>query len=95
MSGKGQQVDWEQLGKAEKNRDVLKHISYARQRKDSPLSKSVVDTLTGWDFDSMQVVKEGQPAPDFTLNSVDGVEYKLSQFKGHKPVVLVFIYGDT
>ena len=55
----------------------------------------MVDTLTSWDFDSMSLVKEGQAAPDFTLNSVEGVEYKLSQFKGDKPVVLVFVYGDT
>ena len=51
--------------------------------------------MTNGDFDSMKLVEEGQPAPDFTLNSVDGTEYKLSQFKGDKPVVLVFVYGDT
>ena len=95
MSGQGEQVDWKKLAKGEKNRDVIKHIRYAMQRKDSAVDQPVVDTLTNWDFDSMSLVKEGQAAPDFTLSSVDGVEYKLSQFKGNKPVVLVFVYGDT
>ena len=95
MSGQGKQVDWKKLAKGEQNRDVLKHIRYAIQREDSAVDQPVVDTLTSWDFDSMTLVKEGQTAPDFTLNSVEGVEYKLSQFKGDKPVVLVFVYGDT
>ena len=95
MSGQGAKVDWKKLAKGEKNRDVMKHISYALQRKDAPVDQPVVDTLTNWDFDSMKLVEEGQPAPDFTLNSVDGTEYKLSQFRGDKPVVLVFVYGDT
>ena len=95
MSGQGEKVEWKKLAKGEKNRDVIKHIRYAMQRKDSAVDQPVVDTLTNWDFDSMSLVKEGQAAPDFTLNSVDGVEYKLSQFKGNKPVVLVFVYGDT
>ena len=33
----------------------------------------------------------GQQAPDFTLKSHTGEEVSLSQFKGVKPVVLVFI----
>lgn len=95
MSGLGEQVDWKKLADGEKNRDVMKHIRYAIERKGSAVDQPVVDTLTSWDFDSMSLVKEGQAAPDFTLNSVEGVEYKLSQFKGDKPVVLVFVYGDT
>ena len=33
----------------------------------------------------------GQPAPDFTLRSHTGEEVTLSQFKGVKPVAIVFI----
>jgi peroxiredoxin len=36
-------------------------------------------------------VEIGQPAPDFTLKSHTGEEVTLSQFRGHKAVVLVFI----
>ena len=36
-------------------------------------------------------LKEGQAAPDFTLKSPDGKRtFKLSSFKGKKPVVLIF-----
>ena len=35
-------------------------------------------------------VEIGQPAPDFTLTSHTGAAVSLSQFRGVKPVVLVF-----
>ena len=39
------------------------------------------------------MVEEGQPAPDFTLESDDGEQVSLSQFRG-KPVVLYFYPRD-
>ncbi len=38
-------------------------------------------------------VKEGTPAPDFTLEDKTGVFRKLSGYRGHKNVVLVFYRG--
>lgn len=38
-------------------------------------------------------VKVGQPAPDFTLEDVDGKAMTLSDFRGKKSVVLVFYRG--
>jgi cytochrome oxidase Cu insertion factor (SCO1/SenC/PrrC family) len=38
-------------------------------------------------------VKVGQPAPDFTLQNVDGTNVSLSDFRGKKSVVLVFYRG--
>ncbi len=35
----------------------------------------------------------GSPAPDFTLESKDGVTITLSSFRGRKDVVLVFYRG--
>jgi peroxiredoxin len=35
----------------------------------------------------------GAPAPDFTLESKDGVAVTLSSFRGRKDVVLVFYRG--
>ncbi len=35
-------------------------------------------------------LKEGDPAPDFTLNDQNGKPVKLSDFKGKKNVVLAF-----
>ena len=38
-------------------------------------------------------VKVGQPAPDFTLEDVDGTAITLSSFRDKKSVVLVFYRG--
>ncbi len=38
-------------------------------------------------------VQVGQPAPDFTLESMDGNPVTLSDFRGKKRVVLVFYRG--
>jgi peroxiredoxin Q/BCP len=35
-------------------------------------------------------LKVGDTAPDFTLKGGDNKEYKLSDFRGKKPVVLAF-----
>lgn len=42
-------------------------------------------------LDSVLKVKVGDPAPDFTLPSVDGRQVRLSQFRGRKNVVLSFV----
>ena len=83
------------LIKNEKNRDVLKHINYAKLRGATGVEKSVTASLAKMPAESIDSAKVGQPAPEFTLNSVDGTEFSLSQFKGKQPVVLIFIYGDT
>ena len=38
-------------------------------------------------------IKVGQPAPDFTLENIDGKSIRLSDFRGKKSVVLVFYRG--
>jgi cytochrome oxidase Cu insertion factor (SCO1/SenC/PrrC family) len=38
-------------------------------------------------------IKVGQPAPDFTLENMDGKSIRLSDFRGKKSVVLVFYRG--
>jgi cytochrome oxidase Cu insertion factor (SCO1/SenC/PrrC family) len=39
-------------------------------------------------------IKAGQPAPDFTLENLDGKQVSLSDFRGKKSVVLVFYRGQ-
>jgi cytochrome oxidase Cu insertion factor (SCO1/SenC/PrrC family) len=41
----------------------------------------------------LERVKVGQPAPDFTLEDVDGNKVTLADFRGKKSVVLVFYRG--
>ena len=38
-------------------------------------------------------IKVGQPAPDFSLEDIDGKVITLSDFRGKKTVVLVFYRG--
>lgn len=38
-------------------------------------------------------IKVGQPAPDFTLEDMEGKNITLSEFRGKKTVVLVFYRG--
>lgn len=41
-------------------------------------------------------LKAGDPAPDFTLRATDGKQYKLSDFKGKKNVVLaIYVLAFT
>jgi cytochrome oxidase Cu insertion factor (SCO1/SenC/PrrC family) len=41
----------------------------------------------------LERVKVGDSAPDFTLEAADDTPVTLSQFRGQKPVVLVFYRG--
>ena len=41
----------------------------------------------------LERVKVGQPAPDFTLEGIDGKAISLSSFQKQKNVVLVFFRG--
>ena len=43
----------------------------------------------------MAKVKEGDPAPDFSLPSTEGKEIRLSEFQGNKNVVLYFYPKDN
>jgi hypothetical protein len=84
-----------ELEKSEKNRDVKKHIAYALDRKGSRIDAQVVDDLRAWDAERIDSAQLGKAAPDFELPSLAGGTVRLSDFRGKKPVVLVFVYGDT
>lgn len=76
------------------NRDVRSHAKFALDRDDKPHPESIKKVLQDYDLKLLGTAKIGEKAPDFTLADVAGKPVKLSQFRG-KPVVLVFIYGDT
>ena len=88
-------VDWATLRKVEKNRDVIKHIGYAMQRKQQAVESSIIETLTKWNPQAINTAAVGKKAPDFELTSATGEKIRLSDYRGKKSVVLVFIYGDT
>ena len=95
MTGRGKDIDWDEMASTERNRDVRKHIGYAKEREGNPVEESTIKSLVDWDIKTLNSAKINQPAPDFKLSTFDGKEYSLKDFKGKNPVVLIFVYGDT
>lgn len=95
MLGYSARVDWDAIAKTESNRDVRRHISYAQQQGAASLDKSVIDTLVHWAPSSIDTAVVGQPAPDFELPTITDQKVRLSNYRGRKHVIVVFLYGDT
>jgi len=73
--------------------DVLLHINKSLDRK-VPLEDGVLEQILKIDRESIDSAKVGLSAPDFTLQDTEGKTWTLSDQRGKKSVVLVFIYGD-
>jgi cytochrome oxidase Cu insertion factor (SCO1/SenC/PrrC family) len=58
-------------------------------------SATTLGPLDGAGFSptDLERIKVGDPAPDFTLEAETGTPVTLSQFRGQKPVILVFYRG--
>lgn len=44
-------------------------------------------------FKKRPPIQQGTPAPDFTLTDTLGIDFRLSDYRGKKHVVLVFARG--
>jgi hypothetical protein len=95
LGTEGEPIDWDALAKKQRNRDVKRHLTYIEQRAGQPVSPRTIDQLRDWDLAGIDTARLGQLAPDFELSSVSGEKIRLSDFRGTKAVVLVFVYGDT
>lgn len=89
------EVDWTELESTERNRDVLKHISYAKLRDGQPIDEATVAALRDLDANLIDSAAVGLPAPDLELIVPGGRSIRISDYHGKKSVVLVFVYGDT
>ncbi len=85
----------QELRKVETNGDVKKHLDYALARAENGLEAAVAKQLVDFDLNRLDTARIGEPAPDFELTALTGEKVRLSDYRGHTMVVLVFIYGDT
>ncbi len=86
---------YQQLRDKDGNRDVRSHMSFALERDDEPQPEAIRKLLLDYDVADLDSAKIGKSAPDFTLSDPKGQKHQLSDWRGKKTVVLIFIYGDT
>jgi HEAT repeat protein len=86
---------YQTLRQKDPNRDVRAHAAFALERDGKPQPAAIRQALRDYDSKKMATAKVGDKAPDFTLTGAAGEEVRLGDFRGKKPVVLVFVYGDT
>jgi hypothetical protein len=70
---------------------VRRHMEFALERDDAPNAPALRKALSGYDLAKMDSARLGQLAPDFSLTDVLGRSYQLGEFRGKKPVVILFL----
>jgi hypothetical protein len=66
-------------------------LMFAFTRDDEPNPEPIRKALRDYDLARMDSAHLGKPAPDFTLADASGKMWRLRQFRGEKPVVLIFL----
>jgi len=82
--------------KGDKDRDVQHQAELAAYAIEhaKPATPELAAAYTALDEATFGTARVGEPAPDFTLPDTDGKTWKLSDFRGKKPVVLVWVFAD-
>ncbi len=77
-------------------RDVAHQCEVAahRIRYEQPIGSDVAKAYAQLDPETFERVEVGKPAPDFSLRDTQGRRWRLSDFRGRKPVVLLWIFAD-
>lgn len=57
-------------------------------------SKAQLAAFRSLDESTFESVQLGKPAPDFALQDTNGKEWRLSDFRGNHPVVLIWVFAD-
>src|SRR5262249_54079696 len=56
--------------------------------------EAIRKAVTAYDLAKLDSARLGQVAPDFSLSDLSGKDYRLSQFRDKKAVVLTFFMDD-
>jgi len=83
----------ETASELEKVGDVSLHIDIALRRKRVP-GKEYKQALLSIAETDLGAAEVGKAAPAFSMETPAGDKYSLSRYRGKRPVVLVFNYGD-
>lgn len=86
----------EQHAQNDPSRDVKHQCDLAIHRIKNYQGPEIdlADAYAGLDETKFEQVRVGKQAPDFALTDVDGKSWKLSDFRGKKDVVLIWIFAD-
>lgn len=74
---------------------VGSRLELAITREAEPRGDTIRKALASYDLTTMDTARLGQLAPDFELTDQAGQTHRLSDYRGKKSVVLVFVYGVT
>ncbi len=80
----------------DKARDVLHQAELAEHAIEHGrvATPELAKAYAGLDEEKFAIAKVGELAPDFALPDTDGKSWKLSDFRGKKSVVLIWIFAD-
>jgi len=80
----------------EKARDVLHQAELAEHAIEygKNATPDLAKAYASLDEEKFGIAKVGEMAPDFALPDADGKDWKLSDFRGKKSVVLIWIFAD-
>jgi len=70
---------------------VRQNMAFALERDDRPDAAALRKVLANYDLAAMGSGRVGGLAPDFTLGDLQGKTHRLSDFRGKKGVLLVFL----
>jgi HEAT repeat protein len=91
----GPPEEYRTMMESEGNWIVQVEIASALQREDKADPASLLKQIASYDLKRLDSVRLDVEAPDFTLISSLGVEFRLSRFRGRRAVLLVFRIRDT
>ncbi|PEN05227.1 hypothetical protein CRI93_13530 [Longimonas halophila] len=69
-------------------------VALDRIRKQKPVEPAAAEQIAALDSEAFGRVQVGEPAPNFTLNDTEGTAWSLSDLRGEKTVVLLWVFAD-